>query len=108
MTKLRTWLTSVQGRIIALSILNTLILPWGFTLFHLPVAYRVGVLFILLNLTLAFWIGRWQSRAQLPWWYSLILPLLFGAMVWLRFADYSYWFMPIYWVVTLLSQTRND
>ncbi|WP_179395503.1 hypothetical protein [Lacticaseibacillus absianus] len=107
MTTFFTWVQTYRGRIIALSVLNTLILPWVFTGLHVHVAIRVAVLFILLNLTLAFWIGRWLAKGHLAWWYSLCLPLLFGFMVWFRFADYGYWFMLIYWVVTMLSNTKE-
>ena len=107
MTKFKSWLMSASGRIILLSILTTLILPWGFTLLHVHVALRVTLLWILINVTLAIYIGRTIAKYPLGWWHSLWLPLLFALMVWVRFADYGYWFAPIYWVLTMLTLTRE-
>ncbi|WP_225047390.1 hypothetical protein [Lacticaseibacillus kribbianus] len=107
MTTILAWLRSYRGRIIMLSITATMVLPWLFTLGHVKVAYRLALLFILINMILAVLIGRWLAKGHLPWWYSLCLPVLFGFMVWFRFADYNYWFMPIYWLITMLSLSKE-
>ena len=93
--------------IILLSVLVTLILPWGFTLLHVHVAVRILVLWILVNMSLALWFGRLMSKNHLHWWLSLVLPVLFALMVLVRFANYGYWFVPVYWLLTMLAWTRD-
>lgn len=87
--------------------LLTLVAPWLFKWAGASVAMRVGVLFIGLNMSFAWWVGSRINRGQLRWWTSMILPLLFGLMVALRFAQYNYWFMAIYWVLTMLAATKD-
>lgn len=106
--KIWTWAKTPQGRIVWLSVLATVILPLvAGPLFHLPVPLRIGLIFILLDMTLAILFGRWLGHYHLPWWYSLVLPLLFAAMVFLRYAQYNYTLVPIYFLLTWLAYSRE-
>ena len=108
MHKFLAWSKTNVGLIIWGDVILTLIMPWLIKFAGGSVALRVGLLFIVINSLWSLWVGRLMRRAHLRWWYSLPLPLLFGLMVVLRFADYNYWFMPIYWLLTMLSWSRKD
>ncbi|MFD1485600.1 hypothetical protein ACFQ5J_10200 [Lacticaseibacillus baoqingensis] len=107
MQKLRTWSKSNAGIIVYVNIILTFIMPWLFKLIGASVAMRVGLLFFVIDGLWSLWIGHLMRKAHLPWWYSLLLPLLFGIMVFLRFAKYNYWFLPIYWLLTMLSWIKK-
>lgn len=107
MTKVKAWLKTPSALIILLSMIATLVLPWAFTLLHLHVAVRILVLWILINMSLCLWFGRLMSTYHLNWWFSLVLPVLFALTVLLRFANYGYWFVPVYWLLTMLAWTRD-
>lgn len=103
MHKVISWSKSATGWIVYGTIMMTLIMPWLFKLVNAHIVTRVGVLFLILDTIWAFVIGRLIRHYHLHWWWSLLLPVLFGIMVWFRFAKYDYWFVAIYWVVTMLA-----
>ncbi|MFD1394012.1 hypothetical protein ACFQ3L_10585 [Lacticaseibacillus jixianensis] len=107
MSKVKAWLRTPSALIIILSIIATMVLPWAFTLLHIHVAVRILVLWILIDMGLALWFGRLMSGYHLGWWLSLVLPVCFGIMVLVRFANYGYWFVPVYWLLTMLAWTRD-
>lgn len=108
MQKLLSWSKSNAGLIVFGDLILTLIMPWVLKFAGASVAMRVGLLFIVINGLWSLWIGHLMRKAHLPWWYSLIMPILFGLMVYLRFAKYNYWFLPIYWLLTMLSWIKKD
>ncbi|WP_461212804.1 hypothetical protein [Lacticaseibacillus sp. GG6-2] len=108
MQKLLAWSKSNAGIIIYGDVILTLIMPWIIKLVGGSIALRVGLLFIVINGLWSLWVGRLMRKAHLPWWYSLAMPVLFGLMVFLRFAKYNYWFLPIYWVLTMLSWSQKE
>lgn len=108
MQKMLTWSKSNPGLVILGDIVLTLLMPWVFKLIGMSIAWRVGLLFMVLNGAWALWVGHLMRRGHLNWYYSLVLPVLFGVMVFLRFAKYNYWFLPIYWVLTMLSWIKAD
>jgi len=85
----------------------SVVMPFLFRLVHLSVAWRVGFLFIVLDGFFAWWLGRTVKNNQLGWWLVLIFPLLFADMVFLRFVKYDYWFVPIYFVLSLLALAKD-
>lgn len=107
MHKVIVWSKSYLGIVVLGDVFLTLILPWIFKFFGASVPLRIGLLFIILDMVWAVWRGRFMRRGELKWWWSLLMPLLFALMVLLRFAHYDYWFVPIYWVLTMLSFTRD-
>ncbi|WP_390409354.1 hypothetical protein [Lacticaseibacillus jixiensis] len=108
MQKLLTWSKSNAGLLILGDLVLTLLMPWVFKLVGMSIAWRVGLLFMVINSLWALWVGHLMRRGQLSWYYSLVLPVLFGVMVFLRFAKYNYWFLPIYWLLTMLSWIKAD
>ncbi|KRN22210.1 hypothetical protein [Lacticaseibacillus camelliae] len=107
MSKVKAWLKTPSAMIILLSVIATMVLPWGFTLLHVHVAVRVLILWIIINMGLCLWFGRLMSKHHLQWWLTLVLPALFALMVFIRFANYGYWFVPVYWLLTMLAWTRD-
>lgn len=107
MSRVITWGKTKAGMIVWISVVLTLIMPWVIKFAGGSVAFRVGFLFILVNMIWAIIIGRWLRSGQLPWWYSLILPVLFAVMVVWRFARYDYFFVVIYLVLTLLARAKD-
>lgn len=107
MSKVIAWGKTKPGMIVWISVVLTLIMPWVLKLAGASVALRVGLLFILVNMAWALIIGRWLATANLAWWYSLILPGLFTAMVVLRFARYNYFFAVIYLLLTFMARCRD-
>lgn len=81
MSRILNWVKVPRNSVISWSILITLILPWLFPLFHISTAIRVGVLFILIDMFSAWWIGKMIHRHHLAWWWLFVLPVLFAAMV---------------------------
>lgn len=81
MSRILNWVKVPRNSVISWSILITLILPWLFPLFHISTAIRVGVLFILIDMFSAWWIGKMIHRYHLAWWWLFVLPVLFATMV---------------------------
>ena len=93
--------------VILTSLIMSVFMPYLFKLVHLAIAWRVGLLFIVLNGFFAWWVGRLIKKNQLGWWLVFIFPILFAIMVFLRFAKYDYWFVPIYLVLSLLALAKD-
>lgn len=85
MSRVMNWVKVPRNKVVCWSVLITLIVPWVFPLFHISTAVRVGVLFILINMLSALWIGRTIRRHHLSWWWLFVLPVLFTLMVFLRY-----------------------
>ncbi|QVI35975.1 hypothetical protein BVJ53_12030 [Lacticaseibacillus chiayiensis] len=107
MSRVMNWVKVPRNTIICWSVFVTLLLPWIFPLLHLSVAIRVGVLFILINMLSAWWIGKMIHRHHLGWCWLLVLPVLFTLMVLWRYKWYGYFFPPIYIVLSLLAMAKD-
>lgn len=93
MSRVMNWVKVPRNKVVCWSVLITLIVPWVFPLFHISTAVRVGVLFILINMLSALWIGR--------------TPVLFTLMVFLRYKWYAYFFAPIYLLLGVLAMAKD-
>ena len=107
MSRILNWVKVPRNSVTSWSILITLILPWLFPLFHISTAIRVGVLFILIDMFSAWWIGKMIHRHHLAWWWLFVLPVLFAAMVFLRYQWYGYFFVPVYILLSLLAMAKD-
>ena len=74
MSRILNWVKVPRNSVISWSILITLILPWLFPLFHISTAIRVGVLFILIDMFSAWWIGKMIHRHHSVSYTHLTLP----------------------------------
>ncbi|RND56647.1 hypothetical protein [Lacticaseibacillus paracasei] len=107
MSRILNWVKVPRNSVISWSILITLILPWLFPLFHISTAIRVGVLFILIDMFSAWWIGKMIHRYHLAWWWLFVLPVLFATMFFLRYQWYGYFFVPVYILLSLLAMAKD-
>ena len=107
MSRVMNWVKVPRNKVVCWSVLITLIVPWVFQLFHISTAVRVGVLFILINMLSALWIGRTIRRHHLSWWWLFVLPVLFTLMVFLRYKWYAYFFAPIYLLLGVLAMAKD-
>ena len=107
MSRVMNWVKVPRNKVVCWSVLITLIFPWVFPLFHISTAVRVGVLFILINMLSALWIGRTIRRHHLSWWWLFVLPVLFTLMVFLRYKWYAYFFAPIYLLPGVLAMAKD-
>lgn len=107
LNKLNAWWQKPASLVVLTSIVMAVFMPLFFKLVHLAVAWRVGLLFLVLNSAYAWWLGRTIKSQRLPWWLMLLFPLLFAGMVLWRYADYSYWFVPVYLVLSLLALAKD-
>ncbi len=105
--KINAWWQKPLSLLLITNVLMAVLMPFIFKLVHLSIAWRVGLLFLILDGAYAWWIGRTIKRNGLGWWWLLIFPLLFAGMVFLRFAKYDYWFVPIYIVMSLLALAKD-
>ncbi|WP_054714158.1 hypothetical protein [Lacticaseibacillus manihotivorans] len=107
MQKLLSWSKSNAGLIVFGDLILTLIMLGSLNLLARQWRCASGC-----YLSSSMGYGRFGSAIScakpLAWWYSLIMPVLFGLMVYLRFAKYNYWFLPIYWLLTMLSWIKKD
>ena len=107
MSRVMNWVKVPRNKVVCWSVLITLIFPWVFPLFHISTAVRVGVLFILINMLSALWIGRTIRRHHLSWWWLFVLPVLFTLMVFLRYKWYAYVVAPIYLLLGVLALAKD-
>lgn len=79
-------------------------------LIGLPKVWRIGLIFGAMNFAIAFYIGKFITKTDLPKWWSLFLPVVFAVFVFLRYTDYNYFFSGLYLLITWLGmnhQARN-
>ncbi|KRL85398.1 hypothetical protein [Lacticaseibacillus pantheris] len=105
--KINTWWQRPLPLVILTSVVMAFVAPYIFKLLHMAVAWRVGLLFIVLDSIFAWWIGRQIKQHQLPWWTIIVFPILFALMVFLRFTKYDYWMAPIYLVISALAWLKD-
>ncbi|MBZ1505019.1 hypothetical protein JYG89_06315 [Latilactobacillus curvatus] len=90
-------------RYLLVAILLAVVLPLVFGVLHIDKTWRIGLLFMAVNGCAAFMIGYRVQKTHAAWYHILYLPILFGLMVVVRYADYNYWFVPIYCLLSYLG-----
>ena len=99
---MRKIVTQPSAIIVYISAICVFLVPFLFRIVGASSVFRLVISFFVINLILAWAIGRMMRKYQLRWWVSLIMPILFAVNVWLQYAPYNYWLVPIYLVVTWL------
>ncbi len=107
MQKLNAWWQQPLTLSILFSAVMAIIAPIFFKLVHVHIAWRVGLLFIVINTIFAWWLGRYTKQHKLFWGVILVFPILFAGMVYWRYARYDYWFVLLYAVVSLLALAKD-
>ncbi|MCP8857582.1 hypothetical protein [Latilactobacillus fuchuensis] len=90
-------------RYFLVALVLAVLLPLIFGWLGISKTWRVGLLFMLINGCAAFMIGYRIQKTRAPWYHILYLPVLFALMVVVRYADYNYWFVPIYFLLSYLG-----
>lgn len=75
------------------------ILPYISSLCHVPIVWREGVLFIIINCIIAYHIGDLISKLKLKRWWVLVMPLIFCLAMLPKFALYNLMFGLIYLII---------
>ncbi|WP_155287229.1 hypothetical protein [Lacticaseibacillus zhaodongensis] len=105
--KINSWWQKPTVLLVITSLIMAIVAPYFFKLVHLSVAWRVGLLFIILDGAFAWWIGRHMKKTHLFWALVFIFPILFAAMVFFRFAKYDYWFTAYYLLLSIIAILKD-
>lgn len=97
------FLQQLWVRYFLVALVLAVLLPLIFGWLGISKTWRVGLLFMLINGCAAFMIGYRIQKTRAPWYHILYLPVLFALMVVVRYADYNYWFVPIYFLLSYLG-----
>ncbi|MDF7671957.1 hypothetical protein PT281_01480 [Lactobacillus sp. ESL0701] len=79
------------------------ILPFGFSLFRIPIVWRVGLLFIVINCIISYHVGRLIITLKLPRYWLLMLPVVFCLTIIIKFAKYNLLFGIIYLIFEIFG-----
>ncbi|KJY48889.1 hypothetical protein JG29_07090 [Bombilactobacillus mellis] len=92
-------------KIILLALLIAVTLPLIASSFHLGKSWRIGLLFIIVNITVSIIMGRWIKKTQQPTWVFGIFPGAFLVLVLLRYtlSIYAYLFFVLYGLIEYLT-----
>lgn len=101
------WWQKPLNLVIITSLIMAIVAPYFFKLVNLSIAWRVGLLFIIMDGAFAWWIGRTMKKNKLFWGLVFLFPILFAAMVFLRFAKYDYWFTGYYLILSLIAILKD-
>lgn len=72
------------------------VLPYLFSLLRIPIVWRVGLLFGIINCLIAYHLGNLMIKLKLNKWWILLLPVVFCLAIMPHFAMYNLVFGFIY------------
>lgn len=78
------------------------------SLIHLPVAWRMGLIFFILNSYLAYKIGNVIEKHELSRWWLLFFPIIFAIAVTIHYAQYNYLLCVVYLCMELFGSWRDN
>ncbi|MBA1434613.1 hypothetical protein [Bombilactobacillus bombi] len=103
---------SRYSKIIFVALLIAVTLPLIATSFHLGKSWRIGFLFLIVNITVSIIMGRWIKKQQQPKWTFAIFPGAFLLLVLIRYtlSIYVYLFTILYGLIEYLAfiLTKNN
>lgn len=102
MQSIKNVLQAKPAIIVYLSFISV-ILAFVLRLFGLKVPLRVGYIFVGLNFLISYFIGYWIKKENINLFWFLFWPLLFAVTVFVRYADYNYFFSLIYLLISALG-----
>ncbi|WP_251717537.1 hypothetical protein [Lactobacillus agrestimuris] len=79
------------------------VLPYLFSLVSVPIVWRIGLLFIIINSIISYHVGKQILQLNLKRWWLLILPGLFCLAIFPKFANYNLIFGIIYFIFELFG-----
>lgn len=84
------------------------ILPYIFSLLSIPVVWRVGVLFLIVNSIISLHLGHLIIKKKLSFWWIFLLPIVFDLVMLPKFANYNLIFGIIYLIFELFGLINKD
>lgn len=96
---------SAYCKLILLLIIIGITLPLIFSAFHLGRSWRVGILFLGVNVITSASLGIWIQRTQQPWWVFTFFPGIFLVIVLIHYLTsiYAYFFVVLYFLIEYLA-----
>lgn len=88
--------------------LLTTVLPYCLSLLKVPVVWRVGLLFLIINNVISFHVGVLIKKRQLSYWWVLCLPIIFDLAILPHFANYNLIFGIIYLILEAFGLINNQ
>ncbi|RVU70230.1 MULTISPECIES: hypothetical protein [Lactobacillus] len=79
--------------------LLVIILPYLCSLLQVPVVWRVGIVFIIINCLISYHLGNLIIKLRLNKWWMLLMPVVFCLAILPRFANYNLMFGLIYLII---------
>lgn len=84
------------------------ILPYVFSICHLPIVFRVGLLFFIINDVIAYHLGNLIDRLNLNRWWLVLMPIVFDLAILPKFALYNLMFGLIYLIIELFGLLNKN
>lgn len=75
------------------------ILPYVSSLLHVPIVWREGLLFMIIDSIIAYHVGNLILKLKLKRWWLLLLPIVFCLAMLHKFALYNLMFGLIYLII---------
>ncbi|WEV70219.1 hypothetical protein OZY43_04485 [Lactobacillus sp. ESL0785] len=72
------------------------LLPFLFSLLSVPIVWRVGLLFFVINSVVSYHVGKLIVTLRVKHYWLLFLPVVFCLVVLIKFANYNLLFSLIY------------
>ena len=84
------------------------ILPYIFSICRLPIVFRVGLMFFIINGAIAYHLGNLINRLNLNRWWLLLMPVVFDLAILPRFALYNLMLGLIYLIIELFGLLNKN
>lgn len=72
------------------SSLVSALLAYFSSIIRLPTVWQIIIIFLLINCSLSFYLGRTIHQRHLTWYWLLFFPLVFCLVIWSNFHSYNY------------------
>ena len=84
------------------------ILPYVFSICRLPIVFRVGLFFFIINGAIAYHLGNLIDRLNLNRWWLVLMPIVFDLAILPKFALYNLMFGLIYLIIELFGLLNKN
>lgn len=79
------------------------VLPYLASLCHVPVVWRVGLIFLIINNVISYHVGSLIQKLKLKKWWLVLLPFAFCLVILPHFANYNLIFGIIYLILEVFG-----
>lgn len=84
------------------------ILPYAFSICRVPIVWRVGLLFFIINCSISYHLGKLITKLNLSKWWLLLMPIVFCLAILPKFALYNLMFGLIYLIFEIFGLMSKD